>query len=173
MVVTAQDGTTTATTTVSVTRAEAMVDIEITQAYRLSIPPASSQTRDQAALTVPASHLTLIVTVSNRGPDSATDLSLIDTFPSVAADSIWSWTCTATGGAACGAASGTGNLNERLRTLPMGGAVTFTVVGTLDTPARWSNTISTALSAGIVNSGAGRSTLMVGAYRVMLPIILR
>ncbi|MEI7772927.1 MAG: hypothetical protein WCI67_23255, partial [Chloroflexales bacterium] len=171
----AQDGTTTKTYTVTVTRAaaagSASVDLAVAQSYTLT--SLAAQAKGQAALAATANHLTLTITVGNRGPDSVTGLVVTDAFPPAVAGTTWSWTCAATGGAACGAASGTGDLNETLGALPKDGAVTFTVIGTLSNPASWSNAVGTTLPSGVVNSGGGVTTSTIGVYRVLLPMVIR
>ena len=171
VVVTAQD-TSTKTYTITVIRAAGgaqptSVNIEITQDYTLGSPPAP------AALAATANQLTLTITVRNHGPDDASDVVVADAFPPAAAGSTWSWTCAATGGGTCGAASGTGDLNETLGSLPNGGAVVFSVTGTLRNPASWSNSVTAALPTGVVNSGASAIVSTVGVYRVLLPVVRR
>jgi uncharacterized repeat protein (TIGR01451 family)/uncharacterized protein (TIGR03382 family) len=64
------------------------------------------------------------LTVSNQGPSAVTGAAIDDDFPAELTG--LSWTCTASGGATCAAASGTGNLHT-LADLPVGGKVTYTV----------------------------------------------
>jgi len=62
----------------------------------------------------------------NFGPNNitATGVGITDNFPSTLTPGAW--TCTSSGGASCGAASGSGNLNTTAN-LPYNGSVTYTV----------------------------------------------
>ena len=79
---------------------------------------------------------TYTITVTNAGPATAADAVVTDIFPSVLTGV--SWSCAGTGGAVCGAAAGTGNINATV-TVPVTGAATFTATGTVDSAT--SNTI--------------------------------
>ena len=172
VVVTAEDKST-KTYTLTVTRAAAQksVDVAITQSYKLVKD--STKLTQATSLAAVSNTLTLTITVVNHGPDSADGLVIADAFPLAAAGTTWNWTCAATGGAACGAANGTGNLNETLGAMPKDGVVIFTVTGTLSNPASWRNTVAATLPSGVVNSGASATVSTVGTYRVLLPVILR
>ncbi|WP_037675064.1 DUF11 domain-containing protein [Streptomyces griseus] len=68
------------------------------------------------------------ITVSNGGPSTAAHASIEHPVPA-------SWTCVATPGSSCGAASGEGTLHTT-GTIAPGGTLTYTLSGTLeDTPA--------------------------------------
>ena len=71
---------------------------------------------------------TYTITVTNAGPATAADAVVTDIFPSVLTGV--SWSCAGTGGAVCGAAAGTGNINATV-TVPVTGAATFTATGTV------------------------------------------
>ncbi|GAA0722535.1 DUF11 domain-containing protein [Dokdonella soli] len=73
------------------------------------------------------STLQYTITVSNAGPAAAPGTNVTDTFP--AAYTGVMWTCTASGGASCGAA-GSGNIAQAVG-LPAGSQVTYTVNGTV------------------------------------------
>jgi len=96
----------------------------------------------------PGGSLTYTVTARNNGPNNitATNVPIIDTMPSQLTNV--SWTCTASGGATCGAASGTGNINTTA-TLPFNGAATYTVTSTVTstTPVGTLITNSASLTA--------------------------
>ena len=79
---------------------------------------------------------TYTITVTNAGPATAADAVVTDIFPSALTGV--SWSCAGTGGAVCGAAAGTGNINATV-TVPVAGAATFTATGTVDSAT--SNTI--------------------------------
>jgi uncharacterized repeat protein (TIGR01451 family) len=68
--------------------------------------------------------VTYTIAVHNNGPDGVTGASLTDGFP--ASLSGASWTCSATAGSSCPAASGTGNITAALVNVANGGNVTFT-----------------------------------------------
>ena len=59
------------------------------------------------------------------------------------------WTCTASGGARCGAASGVGNLYDVLPAFPPGGVVTYTVRGTLSPLGHFTNTAEIITPSGV------------------------
>ena len=61
-----------------------------------------------------------------EGNDPAT---IVDTLPSVLGNV--SWTCVASAGSSCPAASGTGNINTKAYTLAPAGTLTFTITGTV------------------------------------------
>ncbi|MFO0579972.1 MAG: hypothetical protein U1A78_38865 [Polyangia bacterium] len=66
------------------------------------------------------------VAVSNQGDNPATNASLTTTLPNGTDPMTVSWTCTASGGAMCPAAAGTGVLPAQV-TLPVMGTLTYTV----------------------------------------------
>ena len=72
---------------------------------------------------------TYTITVTNAGPATAANAVVTDIFPSALTGV--SWSCAGTGGAVCGAAAGTGNINATV-TVPVAGAATFTATGTVD-----------------------------------------
>lgn len=74
--------------------------------------------------------LTYTITATNHGPDVVPQARVGDVFP--ADFESPTWTCAASDGATCGAANGSGQLNE-LVYLPVGGSVTYTVSGTVNT----------------------------------------
>jgi uncharacterized repeat protein (TIGR01451 family) len=78
----------------------------------------------------PGSAVTYTIVVSNAGPDTANGSIVTDTVPATITGVTW--TCgTPTGGATCGAASGSGNSISTTANLPSGSSVTYTVSGTL------------------------------------------
>lgn len=97
----------------------------------------------------PGATVTYTVVVSNAGPDVANGAIVTDTVP--AALSGVAWTCgNTTGGATCGAASGSGNNISTTANLPSGGTVRYTITGTLSTSATGtlSNTAQVAAPSG-------------------------
>ena len=168
VVVTAADGTTTKTYTVSVTRA-GTADVGLGQAYKL-VKGTGTQAVSLAAI---SNTLTLTITVSNVGPDAVTGIGVTDSFPAAAAGTVWTWTCVGAGGAVCGNASGTGNLNETLGLLPKDGSVTFVVKGSLLNPNNWSNTPRLITPTGVTNSASGNPPVIVGNFLTFVPLIAR
>ena len=135
--------------------------------------------------------LSLTITTGNNGPDDLVGAIVDDPLPEPAPGTTWTWTCTATGGADCGTSlarmsqvqrgapltqtvTGTGNIKQRIGILPVGGAVVFTVTGTLNNVRQWSNTPVLVLPSGAVNTqGSLPSAPTVGYFQVMLPLIRR
>ncbi|MCB1566601.1 MAG: DUF11 domain-containing protein, partial [Xanthomonadales bacterium] len=72
------------------------------------------------------------ITVTNYGPDPATSIQVVDNAP--AGTSITAWSCT---GAACPAASGSGNINQTISALAVGASVQYSV--TLAIPFAYPN----------------------------------
>lgn len=111
-----------------------------------------------------------IVTARNYGPNNvtATGVGIVDTLPADIDPASISWTCAASGGASCGAASGTGNLNTTAN-LPLNGIATYTIDATLKTTtgSQVTNTASLTIPAGIVdynpNNNSASATFTVAA----------
>ena len=112
-------------------------------------------------------NLTMTITVRNKGTNPLTGAKLIDTFPD--ASTIWSWTCV---GTACSAASGTGNLNETLGTLPMNGTAVYTVTGSVINWSSWSNTATIAAPLGIYDNISTNNSATVGRYQILLMVVI-
>ncbi len=129
-------------------------DLEVTQAFQMAN----------------LSKLTLTITVTNKGPNAVASAVLSDTFPPALTGGVWSWGCS---GTACSAASGTGNLNAILGTLPVSGTVVFTATGTLANWTHWTNTARIILSAKTLDSVIGNNTSQIGRYRLLLPIVYK
>ncbi|MEP6658692.1 MAG: hypothetical protein ABJD24_02110, partial [Acidimicrobiales bacterium] len=72
--------------------------------------------------------VTYTLAVHNNGPDGVTGAAITDGFP--AGLSSVSWTCSASAGSTCPAASGTGNITGALINVANGGTVTFTATTT-------------------------------------------
>ncbi len=115
------------------------------------------------------------ITVRNYGPNNitATNVPIVDTFPSELTGV--SWTCTGSNSGTCGAASGSGNINTTA-TLPFNGSATYTVSGTVS-PATAagtliSNTASLTVPAGITDynpaDNSASATVSVTAAPVTL-----
>lgn len=82
-----------------------------------------------ATLVANGDPLSYTLVANNPGPDAVTSVDVTD--PAPAELTGVSWTCVASGGATC-AASGTNDLIDTVD-LPVGGAATYTLVGTVST----------------------------------------
>jgi uncharacterized repeat protein (TIGR01451 family) len=83
---------------------------------------------------VPGQARTYSVVVTNNGPFGAQNITVSDPVPAGINAATMSWTCAPTsGGAACGAASGTGALNDTGLDLPAGAVATYLVTMTVPT----------------------------------------
>ncbi len=78
-----------------------------------------------SATAVPGGAVLYTITVSNAGNTTVEDVTISDPIPVGIAS--FAWTCAASGGAACGAASGTGAIVETLPAFPSGGEVIYTI----------------------------------------------
>ncbi|HXQ71934.1 MAG TPA: DUF11 domain-containing protein [Pyrinomonadaceae bacterium] len=96
------------------------------------------------------SAITYTIVVSNAGPDTSSGSIVTDTVPATITGV--SWTCgSPTGGATCGAASGSGNSINTTANLPSGSTLRYTVTGTLSASA--SGTLTN--TARIVTAASG------------------
>ena len=100
---------------------------------------------------------------SNTGPNNvtATGVGIQDTVP--AAITGVTWTCAASGGATCGAASGSGNTIDTTANLPLNGYVTYTITGTVGTgaPSLLSNTASLVIPGSITDFNSNNNSATV------------
>ncbi|MEE8525643.1 MAG: SdrD B-like domain-containing protein, partial [Thermoanaerobaculia bacterium] len=78
---------------------------------------------------VPNELVTYTLVVENSGPSAADSTTVTDVFPSGLLNVTW--TCSASGGAAC-AAGGSGNIAELVNIPPATGSLTFTAMGIAD-----------------------------------------
>lgn len=83
--------------------------------------------------------------VSNDGPETAFNAEVNDLLPPGLAGS--SWICTASGGAECGASSGSGDIDEEV-TLPPGSSLVYTLQATVTRAPCNTLTNSATVSAG-------------------------
>jgi len=105
---------------------------------------------DGSCFVLPGGSVTYTVTVNNDGPSDAPSASVSD---SVLADlTITSWTCAASGSAACGSPSGSGPLSDS-PSLTSGDGVTYTVSGTVSGSAfGWlTYTVTASPGAGVTD----------------------
>lgn len=104
---------------------------------------------------VPGGTLNYTVGVNNVGSSAANNTVVSDPLPAGVVSFLWS--CTATGGAVCPNASGSGAINETIATLPSGGSVSYAISATLSAspPATVVNTASaTPPSGGVCSDGS-------------------
>ncbi len=103
-------------------------------------------------------NVTYTIVVTNNGPNGVSGAQVSDPFG--AAFTGVTWTCT---GAACPAASGSGNLAAVLGTLAPNGSATFTVVGAvaLTAAGTLSNTVTVTAPAGITDGTPANNTVTV------------
>ncbi len=103
------------------------------------------------------------VIASNTGPNNvtATGVGIQDTVP--AAITGVAWTCAGSGGATCGAASGSGNNINTTANLPRYGYVTYTITGTVSAPAPslLSNTASLVIPGSITDYNSNNDSVTV------------
>lgn len=102
--------------------------------------------------------LTYTMVVTNRGPSHVTDARVQDTVPTPLAG--FRWTCTPSIGAACTTASGTGNINNVLVTLPVGASATFVLSGTLGSAVEQiQNTVTVTPPVGVADPVPGNNSV--------------
>ncbi len=92
----------------------------------------------------PGDLLVYTVQVRNSGPDNASQVRIQDLQPLGLASTQWS--CDASGGASCTPASGNGDLDVTLATVPVGALLNYTYYGTVDgSPEQILNTATLSL----------------------------
>lgn len=101
---------------------------------------------DGSAIEIPGTVVSYTIVARNTGSATATPANVADPFPAIVSGVTWS--CTAAGGAACGA-GGSGNLADAA-TLPPGGSATYVATGTIAPAATGSiaNTATVTRSPG-------------------------
>jgi uncharacterized repeat protein (TIGR01451 family) len=100
---------------------------------------------DYATTAVPGTSTTYKIVVSNSGPSNAPGTLVSDTLP---VGTTGTWTCTATSGATCQNASGSGNIAET-DSVPKSGSVTYTLVVSI--PASASGSLSNTATVSQAN----------------------
>ncbi len=100
---------------------------------------------------------TYTIVVTNNGPNAVTDASVLDTMPSGVTSATW--TCIASTGSLCGAASGSGSFNTTVDLLS-GGTATFTVVAQISPAATGliTNTATVYEPCGVLDPTQGNNT---------------
>ena len=117
--------------------------------------------------------VTFIIVVTNLGPNAA-DGALVHDEISAAFTQV-TWNCTASNGAVCANASGSGNLlDETITQLPSGGTVTFTIVGKINIFDDNSNQVTVTAPADVddVNPSNNEASVARSLW-LMLPITLK
>ena len=102
------------------TNRESRADISVTKTDGVSTYVAGGST-------------TYTITVGNAGPDDAFNVTIADTAPAYCA--ITGWTCSESGGAACPNPSGSGDINELVALISVGGSLTYSVDMSIDAGA--------------------------------------
>lgn len=90
---------------------------------------------------------TYTIVVTNAGPSNVTGATVTDNFPAQVSGATWS--CAATGGAAC-TANGTGTIADTVN-IPVGGTLTYTATVTINASAT-GDLVNTATVTGPVGS---------------------
>jgi uncharacterized repeat protein (TIGR01451 family) len=125
-----------------------------------SIPTADlSISMSRTPLVVPSGgSVTYSITVANLGPDAVTGAGISDTIPAGMTGATW--TCAASGGATCPAASGSGNISGLANLPATTGTVAFTLTGnvTAAAGATLSNTATVTVPVGVVDPSTGNNT---------------
>ena len=119
-------------------------------------------TKTGPATFVPGLPLTYTLVVTNLGPSTSTNALVTDTL-STDLDAA-TWTAVYAGGAA-GPASGSGNVNATLTTLPLGGTATFTITATADyrLDAALANTATVTATDGLIDPDLDNNTSTVSS----------
>ncbi|MCV9930207.1 gliding motility-associated C-terminal domain-containing protein [Flavobacterium sp. LS1R49] len=92
---------------------------------------------------VPGQAVVYLINVTNNGPSDAAAVNIADNAPT--GTTISSWTAVPTTGVTYPNASGTGNLNETIATLPNGLTATYQV--TVQTPSNFTGTLVNSVTA--------------------------
>jgi uncharacterized repeat protein (TIGR01451 family) len=146
--------------------------LQTTARVTTTVTPVADVGVNQIIQTTPSGFRITIV-ATNAGPRPAPGTMISDTFPANLTGITW--TCTATGGAACVAATGSGNfLTETLTSFPVGGVITYSVLAGDATGMLVTNTVTitpptTMFDTNLVNNRSSRPTV----YRLVLPLIYR
>ncbi|NTU55856.1 MAG: DUF11 domain-containing protein, partial [Anaerolineales bacterium] len=128
-----------------------------------TLPPAATANlqitmSDGSTTYIVGGTITYTITVHNMaGPSNVSGATVTDSFPAQLYNVTW--TCTASGGAAC-PASGTGNINSPVN-LPLGSSVTYVVNASIS-PAATGNIVNTAtvtLPAGVTDPAPANNTV--------------
>ncbi|HMZ19967.1 MAG TPA: DUF11 domain-containing protein [Blastocatellia bacterium] len=106
---------------------------------------------DNSATAVPGVPLTYVIVARNNGPNDVFGIPVMDTLSPTLINA--SWTCTASAGSACSAATGTGSINTTVSLLN-GGTATFNLTVTPNPSATGTitNTATVMMPGGAVDT---------------------
>src|SRR5947207_758256 len=143
--------TATAATAGQATDATATDTVTITLSSDLAITKT-----DYQASVVAGTPVSYTIIVTNNGPSDVTGASVADSIPSQLSGA--SWTCSATAGSSCGAASGSGSIATTVN-LVSGGSATYTLSATVKSSATGSvaNTATVSAPAGVTDTAGNNS----------------
>ncbi|MBI4998621.1 MAG: DUF11 domain-containing protein [Rhodocyclales bacterium] len=112
---------------------------------------------DNLATVTAGAAISYTIVVSNAGPDPVIGATVSDTLPAALVNA--SWTCAASAGSICGAASGSGSI-ATTADLASAGTATFTVNATVSAGATGTltNTASVAVPVGMVDPDAANNS---------------
>ncbi|MFN0084583.1 MAG: hypothetical protein ACKVX9_04280 [Blastocatellia bacterium] len=112
---------------------------------------------NNATSSIPGTQTIYTVVAANNGPGAVTGAIVTDTLPAQLTSAAW--TCAASGGSSCQAASGTGSINTIVN-LGITGTATFTITATISATATGSlaNTASIAAPTGATDPNPGNNT---------------
>ncbi len=123
-------------------------------ASQIDLQVAKTDSQTSASAGAP---ITYVVTIHNNGPQTASNVTVTDTIPSMVLSPTW--TCSVAGqsvAASCGAPSGSGNIATTV-SLGSGDTATYTVSGTVD-PAASAGTATLANTATAAATGDQHDT---------------
>lgn len=106
------------------------------------------------------------IVVGNAGPHPVTGVTVNDAFP--AGFTSVTWTCTPAGGAACGMASGSGDIAGVSVDLPAGGTATFTATGTATGTGTLANTATVTAPAWAIDPMASNNSATDGDTEIVV-----
>ncbi|MDP9464581.1 MAG: DUF11 domain-containing protein, partial [Actinomycetota bacterium] len=112
---------------------------------------------DGQATAIPGTSISYTISVTNAGPSAAAGSRVLDNLPAVLEDA--SWTCNAAPGSSCGAASGSGSIDQ-IVTVGAGSTITYIVSATVSASAVGvlANTATATPAAGVTDSDAGNNS---------------
>lgn len=119
---------------------------------------------------VPGQQVSYTISVNNAGPSQAIGIAVTDNLPAGLTNA--SWTCsTGSVDSACGAPSGTGNINQIVSVAPFD-TVTFTVTATAASNVGASLTNTASLNVPAANNDIGCTTAPTGCVVSITSVLL-
>jgi uncharacterized repeat protein (TIGR01451 family) len=126
-------------------------------------------TKTGPAVANPGGPITWVVTVVNNGPADGAGSIFSDPVPAVITNVTW--TCSASSGAACPNAAGSGNnINEVFAVFPPGGQIVYTINGTLPPGAGQYINVATITPTSIPGASAVSASAVVASGLAALPV---